>query len=220
MSSSDVARARNSASPRRLAVAGLILTLAVAAGCTARPMYGDLSSTSAIGQTGAAQLASVEVRPASDRVGQEVRNHLIFMFGGGAGQPANPAYSLTLTTRSRATSALSVSTRDVSVPPSAGFVSVQTSYRLTETGTNKLISAGTRAVQAPYDIPTQNYAAQRAVRDAENRGARELAELLRMVVAQELEKATSLSTPQLISSPEEIDRRQVDAESDIFRPLN
>lgn len=220
MSSSDAARFRHPASLRRLAAVGLLLTLAVAAGCTARPMYGDLSSTSAIGQTGAAQLASVEIKPVSDRVGQEVRNHLIFMFAGGAGQPANPAYSLALTTRSRSTSALSVSTSDVSVPPTAGFVSVQAYYRLTETGTGELISAGTRSVQAPYDIPTQNYAAQRAVRDAENRAAREVAELLRMVVAQELEKATSTSMPQLVSSPEEIDRRQLDPESDIFRPLN
>lgn len=222
MSSSDAAaRLRKSArSRRRLAAIGLVLSLAVAAGCTVRPMYGDLSSTSAIGQTGAAQLASVEVKAVGDRVGQEVRNHLIFMFGGGAGQPANPAYSLALTTRTRSTSALSVSTTDVSVPPTAGVATVTVSYRLTETGTNQLISAGTRSVQAHYDIPTQNYAAQRAVRDAENRGAREVAELLRMVVAQELEKATSLTSPQIISSPEEIEREQVDERSGIFRPLN
>ena len=41
---------------------------------------------------------------------------------------------------------------------------------------------------AAYDVPLQEFAAIRAERDAENRAARELAELLRLVIAQDLER--------------------------------
>ena len=37
-----------------------------------------------------ATLASIGIKPVETRYGQEVRNQLIFLFGGGAGEPANP----------------------------------------------------------------------------------------------------------------------------------
>jgi LPS-assembly lipoprotein len=39
-----------------------------------------------------------------------------------------------------------------------------------------------------YDISTQQFAAYRALRDAEDRAARELADLLRLAIAQDLAK--------------------------------
>ena len=163
---------------------GLALALGLAAGCTVRPLYGELSPTAAGAPS--AQLASVDIPPVNGRVGQEVRNHLIFLFGGGQGQPASPAYRLTLdTTVSRSVPA-TISTRNINLDPTSGIVTVQAAYTLAEAGTGKPIASGTRSVQAPYDIPAQDFAAERAVRDAENRAARELAELLRLVVGQEL----------------------------------
>ena len=60
------------------------------------------------------------------------------------------------------------------------------------------------------DIPSQEFAALRAVRDAENRAARELAELLRLVVAQELRQPTSTNVPRVVSSPEELEETDED----------
>ena len=215
MSSSEAGRVRKTG--RFYAAIGLLALLAVAAGCTARPLYGEISPTAASAM-GTARLASVEIKPATNRVGQSVRNHLIFLFGGGAGQPANPAYSMDVNVTAYASNSTSVSTRNFDLEPTAGFVAVQGTYRLTDTATGELISSGTRSVQAAYDIPVQNFAAQRAVRDAENRGARELAELLRLVVVQELEKATSRRAPDIVTSPEDLDRRRAVEETGVFRP--
>ena len=54
------------------------------------------------------------------------------------------------------------------------------------------MSTGRRQIASSYDIPRQEFAAVRAERDAENRAARELAELLRLALAQDLEKAGKL----------------------------
>lgn len=189
MSSSDTVRAGAVLLSRRAVVAAAAtLALGLAAGCTARPLYGELAPAGAPGGAGAARLAAVDIPPAGDRVGQELRNHLIFLLGGGQGRPAQPAYRLDLATTASESVSATVNTGRVSLEPTAGIMSVSTTYTLTEIATGRVVSAGTRAVQAPYDIPAQDFAAARAVRDAENRAARELAELLRLVVAQALER--------------------------------
>lgn len=186
MSSSDRVFAGVAAPLLRTAfAAGLMLALGVAAGCTARPLYGDVAPGSAAG-VHSAQLVSVDIPPVSDRVGQEVRNHLIFMFGGGQGQPASPVWRLQLATRAVESVPATINTGRVSLEPTSGIMTVTANYRLVEVATGTTVSTGTRSVQAPYDIPEQGFAAARAVRDAENRAARELAELLRLVVAQDL----------------------------------
>lgn len=202
-------RIRRPLAIRLTAAAGMALALAGVAGCTVTPLYGTrTASITAPQDSPAARLASIEVAPAQDRVGQEMRNHLIFLLGSGQGQPANPAYRLQVATTTHTSSSPSVSTSRVTLTPTAGFVTVRGDYTLTEAQTGKVISAGVRVVQAPYDIPGQNYAAQRAVRDAQNRGARELAEILRLVVAQELERATATVAPDIVTTPEDVDARR------------
>ena len=191
---------------RIVAIAATVVALAGVAGCTVQPLYGETTAAIGTGKVASERLAMVEVKPESDRVGQEVRNHLIFLLGGGKGQPANPAYQLQINTSSSSAQAATIETRSALLEPTSGLVTVQSSYKLTEVQTGRVISAGLRSVQAPFDIPAQEYAAMRAERDAMNRAARELAELLRLVVGQELEKSTSLAAPAVVSSPEEIER--------------
>lgn len=218
MSLSEAAHGRRSSlASRIMTVAGATFMLAGVAGCTVTPLYGTSTASISSQESGGATagLASVEVTEAYDRVGQEVRNHLIFMLAGGRGQPTTPVYRLQLATSAYASQGPSVSVTEVTLRPTAGFVTVRGDYTLTETASGRVVSAGTRAVQAHYDIPGQNYAAQRAVRDAENRGARELAEVLRLAVAQELERATSTAVPDVVLTPEDVDRRR-DAETGSF----
>jgi LPS-assembly lipoprotein len=54
----------------------------------------------------------------------------------------------------------------------------------------KPVASGRRQITSQYDIPNQEFAAYRAQRDAENRAARELAELVRLAVAQDLARHT------------------------------
>lgn len=199
MSSSDRGRA-GAATPflrvapflRIMQAAGMAAALGLAAGCTARPLYGNVAPGTA--PAGAhATLASVAVAPATDRIGQEVRNHLIFLLAGGQGLPASPAWRLETDTTATRSSAATVRTAQVSLEPTSGIVTVRSVYRLKDAATGETVASGARSVQAPYDIPVQDFAAARAVRDAENRAARELAELLRLAVAQALEHPASAS---------------------------
>ena len=58
---------------------------AMLAGCQVRPLYAPAAS----GSAGApARIASVAIKPVSTREAQQVRNHLIFLVNGGAGEAA------------------------------------------------------------------------------------------------------------------------------------
>lgn len=170
-----------------LALAGLVAVSA----CTVRPLY----STAGL-QTGAVtpnRLSSVIVKPATTRVGLEVRNHLIFLLNGGAGEPASAAYSVETAVNSvRSSGATIQRTRDSE--PTAGVVTVSSNYSIIDNKTGNVVAAGKRSIPASYDIPRQEFAALRALRDAENRAARELAELLRIAIAQELERLPTPAT--------------------------
>jgi LPS-assembly lipoprotein len=72
--------------------------------------------------------------------------------------------------------------------PTAATVTMLGYYTLSDS-TGKTIAKGNRRVMSSFDVPRQEFAALRAKRDAENRSARELAELLQLVIAQELSKA-------------------------------
>lgn len=199
-------RNRRDGLARRAAVAGVLMALAVATGCTVRPLYGDVTAaTTQRGGVSAAKLAAIDIRPIEDRVAQEVRNHLIFLFNGGAGQPASPLYTLDLGVRTLRASAATVQPATDDLEPTAAVVTLRGSYVLSDARTGDRISAGVRSVQASYDISRQAFAALRAERDAQNRAARELAELLRLVIAQELENPTSKAEPAVVSTPAELE---------------
>ena len=72
--------------------------------------------------------------------------------------------------------------------PTAGTVTLTARYVLTETATGKAVTEGQRQIMSSYDRPFQEFAAARAQRDAENRAARELAELLKLALAQDLSR--------------------------------
>jgi LPS-assembly lipoprotein len=211
MSSSDRA-----AKPRRSAVAAAFVALVALGGCTVQPLYGDRTSSIGTPSVTPAMLASVEVAPVGDRVSQEVRNHLIFLLGGGSGPAKAPVYRIELGASAFASSGPTIETKSNTLEPSSGIMNVRSAYRLTEIATGTIVSSGVRSVQAAYDIPAQEFAALRARRNAEDRAARELSELLRLVIAQELQKPTSRSVPEVISSPEELAERDKPGEPASF----
>jgi LPS-assembly lipoprotein len=68
----------------------------------------------------------------------------------------------------------------------SGRVTVTADYNLTKSDSGETIASGKRSAVAMVDFPSQEFAKLRAIRDAENRGARELAELIRADVASAL----------------------------------
>jgi LPS-assembly lipoprotein len=161
----------------------------VVGGCTVRPLYSDAPITPD-GITTSAAMSSVYVKPVNTRYAQEVRNRLIFLLGGGQGQPTSPAYELTLTVLARREiSTVSQTTSTVNEPTSASMI-MYANYDLVDKATGKRVKAGSRQIAAAYDIPRQEFAAYRAQIDAENRAGHELAQLLQLAIAQDLVRYT------------------------------
>ena len=172
--------------PRRgiVALAACLAAGLALGGCTVRPLYATVGDPAIERPGAAAGLRSIAIPPVNTRYGQQVRNQLIFLFNGGAGQPAQPVYTMAL-----AVSEVLEDTNVVSVPnnsrATSGTVRLFAIYTLTDSA-GKPVMTGTRNVFASFDRSTQEFAVPRARIDAETRAARELAELVSLDVGQKL----------------------------------
>jgi LPS-assembly lipoprotein len=160
--------------------AGLLLLLTTSA-CTFRPLY---SQSDDVNGNLSTQLSQVSVNEVDTRVAQQVRNHLIFILNA-SNQPLEYRYQANLQIASierRTSSQKSLS------DTTAGFVTVIASYTLMDSKGNKRIASGSRKATAYFDRNSQILANQRAVRDAENRAGKEVAEKLRHAFASDLRR--------------------------------
>ncbi len=186
MSSSDHAKLRLAA------FSGLIAGLALLAGCTAQPLYGTANRMAlAPADQDNRRIASVEVAPIGNREGLEVRNHLIFLLNGGAGQPSEPAYKMKLKVETRSQAVAVVQNCPLAVCrdsiPTAGAIRLTADYEIADAKTGDAVSKGSRNVVSSYDSGRQEFANYRAKMDANDRAARELAELLRLAIVHDLQ---------------------------------
>jgi LPS-assembly lipoprotein len=179
MSSSDIARSRTFSV---LAGTAMLCASVLAGGCTVGPLYGNAyAPTSTV-----AKVESIGIAPDSTRPAQQVRNHLIFMFSGGKGSPANPAYDMDLAVSSYSSAAAVIQSGTAEQSPTSSLLNMTATYTVRDSTTGQVVAEGTRQVASAYDVPGQEFAAMRALRDAEDRAARELAEQVRLAVAQQL----------------------------------
>lgn len=155
----------------RQALVGAILALSVIAlqACQVRPLYYSGTGVST-------NLAAIEVEEVDDRVSQELRNRLIFLYSGGKGEPANPEYSLDFQVDGVASEALR---EQLANEIAAQRYTATVTYTLTDIRSKEVVGSGKRTVVTFYDQTTQEFANRRALRDAENRAAKELAEIVR-----------------------------------------
>ena len=159
---------------RLMAVAALA---ALTAGCF-QPMYAEHTD----GTPGLREkLMGVDIPPVDKpnasreaRVGVEIRNALAFkLYGTATGMPPTHRLVLRFTT-TRSSLIVSATT---GLPTSENY-GVDAQYNLIEIATNKSVMTGTTFSRVSYDLPGsyQRYSRQRAVRDAEDRAANEIAE--------------------------------------------
>jgi len=153
---------------RVASVVALVAVPLALSSCQVRPLYAEKTGVTP-------KLASVSFSPATTRVGQQVRNQLIFIAGHGAGEPAKPEYNVTLTVSSGTSGVLYLASSDTS---QAGRTTVTAAFVLKNASDGKVLKAGSRSTVALVDFPTQEFAKQRAIRDSEDRAARETAELV------------------------------------------
>lgn len=160
---------------RAVAVVGAVLSLTA---CQVRPLY-DSSGTTA------ANLGSIEFSDASSRVEQVVRNQLIFLTSGGAGEAEKADFAVDMNVTSRESKVLLIQSSDTA---RAAQVTVSATYKLVRNSDQQILKSGNRSATSLVDLSIQEFANVRAVRDAENRAARELAELIRADIATALSR--------------------------------
>ncbi|TGT78954.1 hypothetical protein EN804_35565, partial [Mesorhizobium sp. M8A.F.Ca.ET.161.01.1.1] len=102
--------------------------------------------------------------------------------------PVSPVYTLDLGVTELVESAAIVQVQTEEDEPTAGTVTLTANYVLRDTATGTVIAVGKRSIPSSFDRPRQEFAAYRAQIDAENRAARELADMLRLSIAQDLAK--------------------------------
>jgi LPS-assembly lipoprotein len=158
---------------RLLAVAALA---ALTSGCF-QPMYAEHSDgTPALRE----KLLGVEVPPVDKpngsrdaRIGVEIRNALAFkLYGNATGLP--PTHRLVLRFNSSRSSLLV--DPNTALPTSENY-GIDAQFNLVEIATNKSVMTGTTFARVSYDLPGsyQRYSRTRALRDAEDRAAEEIA---------------------------------------------
>lgn len=161
---------------RRLAFACLIGGAALAlASCGLRPLYGTSSSGASV----PALMASVDVNKVPGRVGQRLRNELIFQKTGGGGDYASSVYRLDIAIREEIKDQLVRVTGDVT----GQVYQLNAAFKLVRLADNKVVLQGNSVGRAPFDRVDSIYANVRARLDAENRAADTVAEGIKTRIA-------------------------------------
>ena len=179
MSSYDATQHR-SIRAAKSAVVGAALALALAttlSGCAGegfRPMY----AASASGVRLEEKLAAVDVTPIPSRVGQRIRNEVIFQSTGG-GNAAPPLYRLDVAIKESVAAMLVKSTGEAA----SSVYAIEASFILIDIRTKKVIMRGASHARAGFDRFPSIYSNVRAREDAENRAANVIAEDVKSRIA-------------------------------------
>jgi LPS-assembly lipoprotein len=159
-------------------MAGLVLTVAAAfaGGCADgfRPMYAQVGDAPAVAQ----KMAAVDIAPIPSRVGQRIRNELVFQNTGG-GEPAPPKYRLEIVIRESVGTTLVKTTGEAA----SQIYNLEASFRLIDLGSKKVMLQGNSYARAGFDRFSSIYSNVRAREDAENRTARTIADDLKIRLA-------------------------------------
>jgi LPS-assembly lipoprotein len=166
---------------RFVAVAALA---ALTAGCF-QPMYAEHAD----GTPGLREkLMGVEIPPVDKanasreaRVGVDIRNALAFkLYGSATGMP--PTHRLVL--RFQTTRSSLMISQATGLPTSENY-GIDAQYNLMDIATNQSVMTGTTFSRVSYDMPGsyQRFARSRALRDAEDRAAEEIAENIKTRLA-------------------------------------
>lgn len=174
--------------PRTARISRLLAVIALAgltAGCF-QPLYGDRA---VVGGTGiGTKLSAVDVAPIDTpngsriaRVGNELRNELIYeLTGGSAAASATHRLVIKLTSRE-----LQVIVDINTARPDIQNYGIDATYTLVDIATGRTVVNGETFSRVSYNIPgqQQRFAGARGLRDAENRAAKVIADNIRSRLA-------------------------------------
>jgi LPS-assembly lipoprotein len=151
------------------------LTALALAGCGFQPLYGGTTAGGAkLGQV----MAGVDITPIPGRVGQKLRNELIFTDTGG-GYAGSTRYKLDIAIKESVTDQLVQITGNAT----GQVYQLDATFKLIDAANGKILMQGSAISRAPYNRFQEIFANVRARYDAENRAARTISESIKTQVA-------------------------------------
>ncbi|MEX0591453.1 MAG: LPS assembly lipoprotein LptE [Xanthobacteraceae bacterium] len=152
---------------------------AAGGGCSFQPMYAQTPLFGS-GPSLRDALRDVDVASIDGRIGNELRNDLIYELTGGEGNQRDAPYRLTLVAN---VSSFNPIIDTESGRPVAQMVSFDVTYKLHDVVKDRTVLTEQALARVSLDRSQQRYANVRAVRDAENRAAKVVAEQIRSRLA-------------------------------------
>ncbi|MGA8690198.1 MAG: LPS assembly lipoprotein LptE [Methyloceanibacter sp.] len=151
------------------------------AGCGFQPLYGTTAGGSRLG----AVMAGVDVTPIPGRVGQRVRNELIFENTGGAGRPDKPPYQLDIVVKETLINELVQTTGNAN----SQVYQLDATFKLINNADGKVVLEGKATSRAAYQRFDAIFSNVRAQYDAQDRAAETVAESIKLRVTAFLSQA-------------------------------
>lgn len=140
-----------------------------------KPMYGSLSTG---GTSSDKKLAQIDVATIPGRVGQQLRNEIIYQTTGG-GNPAQPIYKLEVAIRESVTATLVQQTGDAR----GQVYNLDASFKLVRLSDKQVVLEGSSFSRAGFERFSSIFSNVRARMDAENRAAKTMGEELKTRLA-------------------------------------
>lgn len=168
---------RVAGNPARVAAAALIAT--ALGGCMFQPMYAQTPLYGS-GPSLNEALREVDVAHIQGRIGNELRNDLIYELTGGQGNRKDAPYRLTLVAN---IGTFNPVLDTASGRPVAQMVSFDVTYKLQDVVQDRIVLSEQAMARVSLDASQQRFANLRALRDAENRAAKVVADQIRARLA-------------------------------------
>ena len=144
------------------------------AGCGFQPLYGPTASGEQLSDV----MKTVDISTVPGRVGQRIRNELIFRTTGG-GYAEKPKYRLDIALKESVMFTLVTREGD----PQGSIYQLYSQFKLVRLEDNKVVLEGHSNARAAYDKVESVFNDIRAKRDAEDRASRTISEAIRTRVA-------------------------------------
>jgi len=151
----------------------LVLCALLVAGCGFRPLYGGGRDSDA-----ATELATVHIASITDRIGQQLHNHLLDLLNP-TGRAAEPRYVLRVELDG-STQGLAVAKSELATRSN---YRLHATFRLVEADGNKFIFQGSKKVVSSYNVLTSNFGTLMAEKDAKARAVQEISQDIRTQLA-------------------------------------
>jgi LPS-assembly lipoprotein len=166
---------------RLIVIASLTVFLAA---CGFRPLYGSFGAN-----PGASQIfSSIYVEPIAEDAGYELRNSLIDRLDA-SGRKTNPLYTLKVTVKEQLQGAALQNDATIT----RYNYTLIADYVLVDVRNGGIVTRGQVSSLSAYNVVASPYATLTAGRDAQHRGADELAERIRLDLGVFFAKATGVS---------------------------